>query len=99
MKKKLTKTFSCDCGGHLIKFEYNSATKKFPFSLLSIQIYNTLGKYRKLKNPKLEADVVIVNGQYPKELKKLGVFFQKLSSKIAKDTVFESWYRTKESKK
>ena len=74
MKKK----FICDCNCHMIEFTYDKATKRFPFGVLSIAIYDLFGKVKKLKKPKLLADVVIINRKYEEELDNLIKYFKKL---------------------
>ena len=70
--------FKCDCEGHLLEvsdFSYKGVKG------LSLCIYNIYGKYRKYKNPKLIADVAIMNNHYPKEYSKLIQFILKHSGK------------------
>jgi len=54
-EKELKMKFRCDCGGHLLEITL-SRSKKFPMA--SVAIYDTYGKTRRLKKPKLVADEV-----------------------------------------
>lgn len=77
MKNKI---FRCDCGGHLVEFSYEDED----FSSLSICIYNKYNKKanKKLKEPKLMADVVILNNNYENELTELLKFLHSLPKEI-----------------
>ena len=67
----MKKTFKCDCSTHLIKLDYTPAD-------LWIGIYDIYSSKtgRKYKNPKLIADVVLMDNHYPKELTKFLKFIK-----------------------
>ena len=77
MKNKI---FRCDCGAHLIQFEYEGATKEFDcedFSAIIYDVYNpeTGRKYRK---PKAIGDVCLLNNRYGEELDSFFGFMEKI---------------------
>lgn len=73
-------TFKCDCETHILKIEDYSVDE---IPGLSFQIYDIYSeKGRKYKNPKLIADVVIMNNKYPKEYDKLVKFILHHYSKL-----------------
>ena len=74
----MKKIFKCDCGTHLIEFDYYEQTKQDKTALLGIVIYDIYSpnKGRKYKKPKLTADVVLMDNKYPKELTKFFKFIK-----------------------
>ncbi len=72
-----TKLFECSCNGHAIRITHTDDDDPD----ICIEILGLYGKVRKLKNPKLLADVVIANysnNGKTKELTRLLKFFDDL---------------------
>ena len=76
----MKKTFRCDCSGHILEIGYTKPTKRFPNGDMFVAIYDVYNEKgdRKLRKPKLKADVMIFNNLYKNELNKLLIFLHKL---------------------
>ena len=74
----MDKIFKCDCGTHIIKFEYTGVEKDFDFEDFAISIFDVYNPDtgRRYKNPRLLGDVVLFNNKYPKELDKFFEFME-----------------------
>lgn len=66
----MEKIFKCDCGTHLIQFEYTKPEKDFDYEDFSVCIYDVYNPEtgRSYKNPRLIGDIVLLNNKYPREL-------------------------------
>jgi hypothetical protein len=76
----MNKFLKCDCGGHILHLEYYPASKSCDFEEFAIglyDVYNDKGN-RKLINPKLLSDVVLLNNASPKELDKFFDYMEKV---------------------
>lgn len=84
----MEKLFRCDCGAHIIEFDYTGANKEFDFEDLSVIIYDVYNPDtgRKYKNPKTSGDAVMMNNKYPKELDKFLAFMERVIKNRKKAT-------------
>ena len=71
--------FRCDCGDHLLELKLECG--KFPILAVAIYRIHSLNTGRKLKKPKLEADVVIMDNASPHELLNIMKYLHKTSRK------------------
>lgn len=82
----MDKSFMCDCQGHIIRVTYDKPDKTLGRCIVGVSIFDKFSdKGRKLKNPKLIADVVLMNNAYPNELTKFVSFFKILVKRIELD--------------
>ena len=83
--------FKCDCGTHIVQIGYTGAVKDFDWEEIFIGIYSVYNDKgdRRLKNPKLLADVVLFNNASPKELDDFFNFMERIikNRKKSKRTV------------
>ena len=71
--------FKCDCGTHIVQFEYTKPTSKCDFEDFSVVIYDVYNPEtgRRYKTPKDIGDVVLMNNRFP-ELDRFFDFIKEL---------------------